>query len=38
MKNLVQELMHEQPTEWLTLLERDLKIHVVRDGALVSLK
>lgn len=38
MKNLVQELMHEQPIEWLTLLERDLKIHIVRDGARASLK
>lgn len=30
--------MQSQPTEWLAILERDLKIHVVRDGALASLK
>lgn len=38
MKNLVQALMTEQPTEWLSHLERDFKIHIVRDGALASLK
>jgi hypothetical protein len=38
MKNLVQALMQDRPTDWLTILERDFKIHVVRDGALASLK
>jgi hypothetical protein len=38
MKNLVQELMCARSAEWIEVLERDFKIHVARDGALVSLK
>ena len=38
MKNLVQELMHVQPAEWLSTLENDYKINVVRDGDVASLK
>ena len=38
MKNLVQSLMQEQPTQWDTTLENDYKIKIVRDGDVASLK
>lgn len=38
MKNLVQQLMNDRPDEWADVLERDLKIKIVRDGNLASLK
>jgi hypothetical protein len=38
MKNLVQTLINERPHEWLSILEHEFKIHIVRDGNLASLK
>lgn len=38
MKNLVQQLMHDEPRGWLAILVDNYKIKAVRDGALASLK
>jgi hypothetical protein len=38
MKNLVQALMNDHPDSWLSTLESDFKISVIRDGDLASLK
>lgn len=38
MKNLVQQLMEDRSADWLEFLQSEYKIHVVRDGDLVSLK
>lgn len=38
MKNHVKDLMSDRPADWLAILENELKIHVVRDGDLASLK